>query len=327
VGREFIAEENAQAPQLKAVSSLIYLKTYCILSAMLRSFDTNISHSTWHPRGGEKMRKILALDFTVEFVSLVALIIAITLAWVGYVLDLSIAVVVTASIGITLSANMLALKWWIRREINKTMTLFKLLESIDDEALYERGKTAIEECRIVLENLSQGLLRLDPKSYMRDLIEMSNSARRHIRLTHVGLDDKHMELINPVAENRWYQNTLRLIQRGIQVERIFIIPRSGAMDGSSGKIRTDLADTLIKQVEDGTLVYLVWEEKIDVELIQEFMIIDRTLVLSSFATWSGSAFADWKLSRRRHDVAKFIEIFDSLIAQGHLVSELDELLP
>ena len=99
------------------------------------------------------------------------------------------------------------------------------------------------------------------------------------------------------------------------------------MDGASGKIRTDLADTLIKQVEDGTLVYLVWEEKIDVELIQEFMIIDRTLVLSSFATWSGSAFADWKLSRRRYDVAKFIEIFDSLIAQGHLVSELGELLP
>jgi hypothetical protein len=90
------------------------------------------------------MRKIFAMDFAVEFVSLVALIIAILIAWIGYVLDLSIAVVVSASIGITLSANVWALKWWIRREINKTMALYKLLESIEDEELYERGKTAIE---------------------------------------------------------------------------------------------------------------------------------------------------------------------------------------
>jgi hypothetical protein len=167
------------------------------------------------------MRKIYSMGFAVEFVSLVVLIIAITLAWIGYVLDLSIAVVVSASIGITLSANVWALKWWIRREINKTMALYRLLESIEDEELYERGKTAIEECRIELENLSQGLLRLDPKSYKRDLIEMSNLARRQIRLTHVGIDERHWELINPVADNRWYQNNLRLVQEGVRLERVF----------------------------------------------------------------------------------------------------------
>jgi hypothetical protein len=271
------------------------------------------------------MRKIFAMDFAVEFVSLVALIIAILIAWIGYVLDLSIAVVVSASIGITLSANVWALKWWIRREINKTMALYKLLESIEDEELYERGKTAIEECRIELENLSQGLLRLDPKSYKRDLIEMSNLARRQIRLTHVGLDERHWELINPVADNRWYQNNLRLVQKGVRLERVFILPQSGTLDGASGKIRTAIADILLKQTKDGIFVYLVWEEMIDPELIQEFMIIDRSLVLSGLANWSGSAFADWKLSRRRYDVTKFIEIFNSLIAHGHLVSELDEL--
>jgi hypothetical protein len=271
------------------------------------------------------MRKIFAMDFAVEFVSLVALIIAIAIAWIGYVLDLSVAVVVSASIGITLSANVWALKWWTRREINKTMVMYKLLESIEDEELYERGKTAIEECRIELENLSQGLLRLDPKSYKRDLIEMSNLARRHIRLTHVGLDKTHWELINPMADNRWYQNNLRLIQEGIRLERVFIMPQSDVMDEVSGKIRTEIAEILLKQAKDGILVYLVWEEMVDPEFVQEFMIIDRTLVLSGLATWSGSAFADWKLSRRRYDVAKFIKIFDSLIAHGHLVSELDEL--
>lgn len=271
------------------------------------------------------MRKIFAVDLGVEFVSLVALIIAIALAWIGYVLNLSIAVVVSASIGITLSVNVWALKWWIRREINKTMALYSLLESIEDEELYERGKTAIEECRIELENLSQGLLRLDPKSYKRDLIELSNLARRHIRVTHVGLDARHWELVNPFEDNRWYQNNLRLLQQGIRIERVFIIPQSGALDGVSGKIRTDIADILIKQAKDGILVYLVWEEMIDPELIQEFMIIDRSIVLSGLANWSGSVYANVQLSRRRYDITKYIEIFDSLIAHGHLVSDLDEL--
>jgi hypothetical protein len=89
------------------------------------------------------MRKIFAMDFAVEFVSLVALIIAITMAWIGHVLDLSIPVVVSSSIGTTLSANVWALQWWIRCEINETMVMYKLLESIEYEELYERGKTAI----------------------------------------------------------------------------------------------------------------------------------------------------------------------------------------
>jgi hypothetical protein len=273
------------------------------------------------------MRKVLARGFALEFISLVALIVAISLAWLGYVLALSTPIVITASIGVSLAANIWALKWWIRREINNTLTLYKLLESIDDQELYTRGMTAIEECRIELENLSQGLLRIDPMHLNRQMIEISDSAKHKIRLSHVGLDDTHMEMVQPVSENRWYQHNVNLVQRGILLERIFILPRSETLEKTSGKIKTAIADILNKQVRDGIKVYLVWEEVIEPELIQEFMIIDTKLVLSGFRAWSGTAFTEMKLSRRRYDVAKYIELFDSLIAHAHPISELDEFPP
>ena len=142
------------------------------------------------------MRKILASGFEVEFVSLVALIIAISLAWLGDVLALSTPIVITASIGISLAANIWAIKWWIRQEINNTLTLYKLLESIDDQELYDRGLTAIEECRIELENLSQGLLRIDLKHMNRHLIEISDSAKHKVCITHVGLDGTIHSLVS-----------------------------------------------------------------------------------------------------------------------------------
>lgn len=270
------------------------------------------------------MRKILARDFAVELISLVALVIAIALAWLGHVLALSTPIVITASIGTSLAATIWALKWWIRREIHNTLTLYKLLESIDNQELYDRGMTVIEECRIELENLSKGLLRLDPIHLNRQLIEISDSAKNRVRVTHVGLDDTHMEWIQPVYENQWYQHNVNLVQRRILFERVFILPRAEALEKKSRKIKTAIADILNKQVQDGIKVYLVWEEMIEPELIQEFIIIDSKLVVSGFRAWSGAALTEMKVSRRRYDVVKYIELFDSLITHAHPISELDE---
>jgi hypothetical protein len=267
------------------------------------------------------MRKILARGFALEFVSFIALIIAIAIAWIGDILSLSTPIVITASIGVSIAAIIWALKWELRRDIHETMTLFQLLESIDDRQLYDRGLAAIEECRIELENLSQGLLRIDPKHFFHQLIEISDSAKHRIRITHVGLNKAHLEVIQPGSENRWYQHNINLVQRGILFERVFILPRSETLERTSHKIKSDIADILNKHVQDGIKVYLVWEEVIDPELIQEIMIIDTKLVMSGFRSWSSTSFTETKLTRRRYDVLKYTELFDSLIAHAHLISK------
>jgi hypothetical protein len=117
------------------------------------------------------------------------------------------------------------------------------------------------------------------------------------------------------------------VQRGILLERVFILPRSETLENKSEKIKTAIADILNKQVRDGIKIYLVWDEVIDPELVQEYMIIDTKLVMSGFRAWSGTAYTEMKLSRRRYDVAKYIELFDSLIAHAHPISELDGFPP
>ncbi|NIM95797.1 MAG: hypothetical protein GTO18_19020 [Anaerolineales bacterium] len=272
------------------------------------------------------MRKIIAGGFVVEFVSLIALIISISLAWLGHTLGLSTGVVITASVGISLAASIWALKWWIRREIHETLSLYELLESIDDSDLYERGKAAIEECRIELENLSQGLLRIDPMYLHQTIINITGSAKHNVRLIHIGLDDKHMELVRPAPENQWYQHNLRLVKSGISLDRIFIFPRSKALDPTSQKLQTSIAKVMEKHSKDGIGVFLLWEEMADPDLMQEFIIIDTRLVMTGSQSWSGATFTEMKLSRRRYDVEKYLDIFDALMAQAQPYPEMGKML-
>jgi hypothetical protein len=274
------------------------------------------------------MRKLIARGFMLEFVSLVALIFTVALAWIGDLLGLSTAVVISASVGISVAAYIWALKWEVGREIRDKLSLYSLLESIEDEDLYERGKMAIEECRVELENLSKGLLRIDPGHFYRYIINVTDAAEHHVRLTHVGLDEEHLELVQPVSENRWYQHNLSLIKRGVIVERIFILPRTKAIDSTSGKLKSGIATILDKQARDGIRVQVVWEETIDdLELIQELMVVDTRLAVTGFQSWTGVGYADVRVLRRRYDIERYIELFETLRARGHILSDLGALLP
>jgi hypothetical protein len=274
------------------------------------------------------MRKLVARGFALEFVSLVALIIAVALAWLGDFLELSTAPVISASIGIAIAAFSWALKWEIKEEFRDKLSLFDLLESIDDEALHERGRMAVAECRIELENLSKGILRVDPGHVARCLIKFTDAARHRVRLTHVGLDESRLEMVQPDTENPWYQHNLSLIKRGVVVERFFILRRSDTIDGATEKMKPAIAVILEQQARDGIMVRVVWEEDIDSpELIREFLVVDASLVITGSQSWSGAAYTDARVYRRGYDVDRYAELFEALGAEGHVLSDLGELMP
>lgn len=274
------------------------------------------------------MRKLIARGFMLEFVSLVALILTVALAWIGDLLGLSTAVVISASVGISVAAYIWALKWEIGREIRDKLSLYSLLEGIEDEDLYERGRMAIEECRVELENLSKGILRIDPGRFYRYIIKVTDAAKHHVRVTHVGLDERRLELVQPVSENQWYQHNLSLVKRGVIVQRIFIMPRTKAIDSTSGKLKPSIAAILDQQARDGIKVQVVWEETIDdPELIQELIVVDTRLAVTGFQSWTGVGYADARVLRRRYDIERYIELFEALRSRGHTLSDLGDLLP
>jgi hypothetical protein len=274
------------------------------------------------------MRKIIARGFALEFVSLIALIVTVTLAWIGSVLKLATEVVISASVGIAVAAYIWVLKWELTREIQDKLSLYTLLETIEDEDLYERGKTVIEECRVELENLSKGILRIDPGHFYRTMIKYTDSARHHMRVTHIAFDERQMEMWIPDMDHQWYRHNIALVKRGVLLERWFILSRSFAIDSASGKLRPDISALLQRQAKDGIKVQVIWADELDdPSLIQDdFIVMDTDTVLSGVKSWGGS-WSNATVSRRKVDVYRYIEIFDALRAKGQTLQQLHEFSP
>lgn len=96
---------------------------------------------------------------------------------------------------------------------------------------------AIEECRVELEELSKGILRLDTGQLFNYLIKISETANHHIRASHIGLDEKYLELWQTGGEQQWYQHNINMVNRGVLFERSFILSQSTAIDSASGKLK------------------------------------------------------------------------------------------
>lgn len=273
------------------------------------------------------MRKIIARGFVLEFVSIIALIFAIALAWLGDYLGLSAVAVIPASVGISVAAYIWALKWEINRELRDKLSLYTLLESIEDEDLYERGKEAIEECRVKLEDLSKGVLRFEPGHSFRYLMELTRSAKKHIRLTHPVLDERQLGVWQAGVEDQWYQRNVDLARRGVLVERFFILSRAGTTDGTSGKLKPGISAVLQKQAQDGIKVHVLWLDEIDdPDLCREFLVVDENVVFQASQSWLG-VYSDSIVYRRKFDIERYIEIFEALRARAHPLSDLSDLLP
>jgi hypothetical protein len=162
----------------------------------------------------------------------------------------------------------------------------------------------------------------------RYMIKFANAARHHLRVTHVGLDQDRLDIVEPDADNPWYQHNLTLVEGGVKVERFFILQRANAVDGAAGKIKPSIAEILGRQAEDGISVYVVWEEEVDdPELIQEVMIVDKNLAMTGFQSWCGGGYADARVHRGRYDVMRCVGIFEATRAEARPLSELDDLLP
>jgi hypothetical protein len=135
-------------------------------------------------------------------------------------------------------------------------------------------------------------------------------------------------MVQPDPENPWYQHNLSLVNRGVTVERFFILKRADAIDSATGRMKTPVAEILEQQARDGIAVHVVWEEEVDdPELIQELMIIDANLAMTGFRPWTGAGYADARVYRRSYDVMRCIGLFEAIRAEGRPLSELHELLP
>lgn len=207
-------------------------------------------------------------------------------------------------------------------ELSRRLEMFRLLEEIKDEELYKRGKIAIERCLLELENLSKGILQLDSGQLFLYLTQLSSSVKNHIRVTHVGLDEKYFDIWQTAGEQRWHQHAIELVKKGINFERIFILSRNYFLDENRGNLRLKIIELLKKQENDGIKIWITWIEELDnPELIQDFGIFDENLVNVTNPSWSGG-YNNIMVYWRKFDVRRYIEIYETLRSKSHILSEL-----
>lgn len=212
-------------------------------------------------------------------------------------------------------------------EIDRKLEIYSLLEKIQDEELYNRGKAAIEICRVELENLSKGILGLETGQLFRYLVEITETAKHHIRVTHIGLHEKYVEMWQTGGEQQWYKQNVKLVKRGVLFERLFILNKALCMDKELNKLKAGIKEMLQKQIHDGVKVLVVWQDDlVDRRWIKDFAIVDSEVVLETKPDWIGG-YSDVTVYRKKFDVEGFTKIFEDLRSRSRPIPELDEPSP
>lgn len=270
------------------------------------------------------MRKLISKNLMLEFVSLVALIISVALAWIGQLFNLPTEAVISASVGLAVATTLWALKWEVKSEIKDKLGVYTLLEQIEDEELYIEGYAAINKCKGELDNLSKGILNVDSGQVARYLIKVIRQAKHHIRVTHVGLDEKYLSTLSIDEDMPYYKENISSIHRGVKFERLFILSKKSAIDHNSGQMKETIKAVLEKQNQDGIKVSIAWKEELeDYQLIKDFVIIDDRHVLVSSPAWIGN-YSNVTVYNRKFDIENYIGIFESLQSRGRSFIELEK---
>ena len=267
------------------------------------------------------MRKLRAKGFVLELLSILALIFSVALAWIGSLKGVNIPTEanISAAVGIAVAAYIWALKWEIKRDIDEKITLYSLLEKIEDEELHSRGKEAIEKCRIELENLSKGILQLDVGELYKYLIQVIKKSKNRVQVTQIIPDQATFDRLPTFLEKPWYKQNVEVAQK-VKFERLFIVPREIALE-SPEKLQSDFRDLLERQQKDNIDVMVVWLDDLEApDLVQDFAIIDKNIVVVTSPSWLGG-YNNVLVYRKKYDIDRYLSIFDSIVSKARKLTD------
>lgn len=270
------------------------------------------------------MRNLLSKGLMLEVVSILILIFTIIFSLLGKYFNLPLETSISGSIGFAITASIIALKWDLKKEIEQKLELYSILENITDEDLYKKGLTSIQQCKTELENLSKGILKIGSGQLFRYLIQLSDAAKYSIKTTHIGIDEKYVDIWETAGEQQWYSFNLKLVKKGIKFERFFILQKKDVYSKESTTITPKILNLLKKQSDDGIQVRVIWHEEVDnLELIQDFYICDRNVALITQPDWN-FGYSNVVIHKQSHEINKYLGIYETLRSISHDLSEFEK---
>lgn len=166
-------------------------------------------------------------------------------------------------------------------QIDKKIEIYRLFSQIEEGDFRKWAQDIIADSEYKLRQLAQGEFRSSMGA--RYEIGRLNQAHKTLRAVYLGTvyqsTGLHSWTTSP-EEERYYNENLDAIKRGVEITRIFILDKSKTVDYSNKNIKDQvILNIMQKQCKDGILVKIAWQGDVVAstgpEVLKDFVILDN----------------------------------------------------
>lgn len=224
---------------------------------------------------------------------------------------------ITVVFGFMLASSILLLKNEVSNLIDDKLRIYQKLDEIRDSQLRKIALEQLDEYKHMLEQLARGHAEIPASKIFYTLQDRLEKANTTVRATHVGLDVRLVYgWLEPGGPAQWYDANRKAIDRGIQIERIFVFRREDIF--REGQLMDDrIIEILNKQVSAGIQVIIAFVEDLsDLSLVEDYIIFDDDTVIAMQAGWG--LIYQMILKKLPEDIEQYASRFNALKALGQL---------
>jgi hypothetical protein len=232
---------------------------------------------------------------------------------------------IIAAIGLQVAAALYKIKTEIHTKVGDKLEVYSLMEKIQDPILGGHARTAMENCKGSLKQLTEGKIRDRADLILHSIIEMISQARSEVLAVHVGRTVEHISKWQTSVHMRtYYTKNLEALSRGVKVQRIFILSEEHLCDPvGDGLNREDrlckaVVEVLDQQWQDGIDVYCAWESDIlQTDFSLDMIVVDEKWVEYGMGA-GGFVGSEWMsnkyafLSANKTDIEEHVKEFNLL---------------
>jgi flagellar biosynthesis protein FliQ len=201
---------------------------------------------------------------------------------------------------------------WLYETIKEISTGYEKVKfNMNAPFFLDKSRNVLQTCAKEITNLAKGNLtvaELDQIANLTDLLHRTKAQARAV--SYVTFDWWYTE-----AGQKYIQEHADLVKNGMRITRIFITPENRL---------EDLKNIVIQQCKIGIDVWIAFEEKVEPDLLETYIIIDDNIVSKSRIILGGRLRGS-NVTANRQEVMEAIHSFNLLLNSSRRAEKLFQL--
>jgi hypothetical protein len=239
---------------------------------------------------------------------------------------------IVASFGTLIALGTFMLKRELTRQFTEKLELWKLLSEITDGELRQAGLLIISDARDRMRKLSKGLIELGTEDVYSSAIAKMRATRKGETVLAVHTSQEGPQYLHAWEDftplRNYYTENKKATERGVVIERVFVIRRSDLLDPVTGHKDEKSIRILKEHQASGINVTVAFmEDMLDTSLVQD-LIVFGTSVVETHEMALGGRYHQVTVHRDKAEVDFCMDRFHKLKVFGRpLDVVLNEMIP